>query len=325
MAKFEDNNSPYITFVETAAPATPAAGKQKVFIDPADHKLKRKDESGAITIIGSEQSGIFALSGDISPAQITSDQNDYNPTGLSTAAVLRLNSDASRDITGLQGGADGRIIAIYNTGSQNIVLKDASGSSSAANRFELQVDITLAGGDGCLLIYDSTSSVWRCIGKTPGGSASSTFAPWLVDIIPMISEPSATTGTWTLTGGFSEAVTYPFGRNYATGNNVPVALISAAQNDAISWKIVLSAGTWDIHLHVRKSTNTGIFTVKIDGASVGTADSYAAAAAYGKISVTGVSVASDGVKTLQLLMATKNASSSGYLGELFGISLRRTA
>src|SRR5689334_3071411 len=113
--------------------------------------------------------GTFALSGDISPSQITGNQNDYNPTGLSTATVLRLNSDASRNITGLQGGADGRIITIVNIGSTDIVLKNSDSGSSAANRFSLQADITLAGGDGCILIYDSTSSRWRCIGKTPGG------------------------------------------------------------------------------------------------------------------------------------------------------------
>jgi hypothetical protein len=46
---------------------------------------------------------MFGLSGDISPAQITANQNDYNPTSLSTSSVLRLNTDASRNITGLAG------------------------------------------------------------------------------------------------------------------------------------------------------------------------------------------------------------------------------
>src|SRR3990167_10882133 len=42
----------------------------------------------------------WALTGDITPAQITSNQDNYNPTGLSSASVLRLATDASRDITG---------------------------------------------------------------------------------------------------------------------------------------------------------------------------------------------------------------------------------
>jgi hypothetical protein len=119
-----------------------------------------------------QASGAFALTGDISPSQITSNQNDYNPTGLSTATVLRLSTDASRNITGLQGGADGRIIVIENIGSNDIVLKDESGSSSAGNRFALSADITLAADDAATLKYDATSTRWRCIGKSPGGGGS---------------------------------------------------------------------------------------------------------------------------------------------------------
>jgi hypothetical protein len=106
----------------------------------------------------------FGLSSIISPSQITANQNDYSPTGLSTATVLRLNSDASRDITGLAGGASGRIILIHNVGSQNIVLKDENGSSSAANRFALFADYTLPPDFFLWLQYDSTSARWRCSG-----------------------------------------------------------------------------------------------------------------------------------------------------------------
>lgn len=105
--------------------------------------------------------GNLTISNDISPAQITSNQNDYNPAGLSTASVLRLNSDAARDITGLAGGADGRVLLIFNVGSFNIVLKDESASSTAANRFALNGDITLQPDNSVGLWYDSTSSRWR--------------------------------------------------------------------------------------------------------------------------------------------------------------------
>src|SRR5689334_4187054 len=54
--------------------------------------------------------GNFALSGDISPTSLSASQNNYNPTSLSSATVLRLTSSNDVDITGLQGGADGRII-----------------------------------------------------------------------------------------------------------------------------------------------------------------------------------------------------------------------
>lgn len=118
--------------------------------------------------------GPFATRGDISPAQITVDQNDYNPTGLADAVVLRLSSDASRSITGLAGGADGRILTVHNVGAFNLVLVDQSASSTAANRFALNVSITLTPDDACILQYDSTSSRWRCIGSSTdtGGAIS---------------------------------------------------------------------------------------------------------------------------------------------------------
>ncbi|HKZ96211.1 MAG TPA: DUF2793 domain-containing protein [Hyphomicrobiaceae bacterium] len=111
----------------------------------------------------------FRLSGDLSPAQITANQNDYNPSALAGAAVLRLSSDASRNITGLAGGADGRILVVVNTGASNIVLVDASSSSAAANRFAIGADITLGGNQGALLLYDSTSARWRCCGLLAAG------------------------------------------------------------------------------------------------------------------------------------------------------------
>lgn len=114
------------------------------------------------------------FSGDISPSQITSNQNDYNPTGLSTASVLRLSTDASRDVTGLAGGADGRAIFLYNVGAQNLVLKNQSSSSSAANRFALNADLTIGADQGIALLYDSTSSRWRARGGLGTGSGGTT-------------------------------------------------------------------------------------------------------------------------------------------------------
>lgn len=120
----------------------------------------------------------FALAGDLSPAQITANQNDYNPTGLADASVLRLSTDASWNITSIAGGADGRVLLILNIGSNNIVLKDDDGSTgTAANRFALSGDVTLGGDQGAIVWYDSTSSRWRifatsaALGGSPTGAA----------------------------------------------------------------------------------------------------------------------------------------------------------
>lgn len=120
----------------------------------------------------------LATTGDITPSQITSNQNDYNPTGLSTTTVVRLSSDAARDVTGLQGGSDGRWLVPINVGSYTITLKNASGSSTAANRFSMGSDLALEAGAGCILIYDGTQSRWAL--ATP---RLSTTAPFVVDFV----------------------------------------------------------------------------------------------------------------------------------------------
>lgn len=120
------------------------------------------------------------ISGDISPAQITADQNDYNPTSLSTSTVLRLDLDAARAITGIAGGADGRVLILYNISAFTLTLTDASASSSAANRFDFGASVALATKQAAAIQYDSTSSRWRLLARpvafTPANSTISLTA-----------------------------------------------------------------------------------------------------------------------------------------------------
>lgn len=109
----------------------------------------------------------ITLQGDISPAQLTANTNDWAPSGFSGVAAVRFSTDASRNITGLAGGSDGRIIILHNIGAQNAVLINSSGSSTVANQFLFSGDITLAGNTSITLRYDATSSRWRDI-TTPG-------------------------------------------------------------------------------------------------------------------------------------------------------------
>jgi hypothetical protein len=107
--------------------------------------------------------GFLSFGSPLSPAQITANQNDYNPTGLDSTCFLRLSTDASRDITGLvTASLNGRWLTIYNVGTQNIVLKDESASSTAVYRFALKADITIAPDGGVMLQYDNTTQRWRC-------------------------------------------------------------------------------------------------------------------------------------------------------------------
>lgn len=50
--KAQDARFPYLTIDETSAPATPDAGDQRLYIDPIDHVLKRKDSDSVVRSVG---------------------------------------------------------------------------------------------------------------------------------------------------------------------------------------------------------------------------------------------------------------------------------
>jgi hypothetical protein len=106
----------------------------------------------------------------LTPAAISGTVDDYNPTNLATARILRLTSSASASIRGIQGGSPGRLLTLCNVGAQSITLINDSGST-AANRIytpdALAISIPYiaywgAGSSGeCLTLrYDGTYSRW---------------------------------------------------------------------------------------------------------------------------------------------------------------------
>jgi len=105
--------------------------------------------------------------GEFTPAQITSNQNDFSTvnTDGNNVGVLRLSSDASRTLTGLAGGETGRFLYLINVGSFDIVLANQSGSSVAANRVitGTGANLTIQADDITFLYYDSTTARWRVV------------------------------------------------------------------------------------------------------------------------------------------------------------------
>ena len=111
--------------------------------------------------------GGLALSGVLSPPQLTTNENDYAPSGLELAAVLKLNAASACQISGLGGGVDGRILVVLNSGSQTITLADESALSSSANRFSLSAPISLSAKQAALLRYDETAARWFALARPP--------------------------------------------------------------------------------------------------------------------------------------------------------------
>lgn len=125
----------------------------------------------------------------------------------------------------------------------------------------------------------------------------------------------APVGTWTPT----------FLTNADTGNFVGWVNVSdGAQNDQISFDFACEAGTYSLELRHLPFSNRGIYTVKIDAATAGTVDGYATSLSPQRAVLTGI-VLTAGQHTVTLLMAGKNASSSGFLGMVERLLLTRTA
>ena len=107
----------------------------------------------------------MVLAGIISPAQIQADQHDYNPANLATASTLRLSSDTTRNITGIVGGANGRMLILHNIGGFSIVLTNQDALSAFQNRFRFSANLTLASFQSLMIQYDATSQWWRAVGS----------------------------------------------------------------------------------------------------------------------------------------------------------------
>jgi hypothetical protein len=101
----------------------------------------------------------------ISPAQITANQNDYSPTLFLGAQTIRIDSDASRDITGFAAPPTAQTKTLINVGSNPIVLKHQNAGSSAANRIIVQGggDLTMQPDDAVTIFYDITTDRWRIV------------------------------------------------------------------------------------------------------------------------------------------------------------------
>lgn len=105
----------------------------------------------------------FALQADISPAQLVASVNDYAPAGHAAATTFRLDLSANWSITGLAGGADGRVVTLRNISSKVLTLPPNNAGSIAANRFDFPRQVQLLPKQAITLQYDATVSLWKSL------------------------------------------------------------------------------------------------------------------------------------------------------------------
>lgn len=124
--------------------------------------------TNAVTLTGGI-SGQIILNGTLSPAALSGgNNNNYNPTSLSDASIVRLNTaGGSPFLTGVAGGTGGRILHLWNIGGDTIAVTNQDGSSTAANRIITGsgATVNVATNQCITLAYDGVDSRWRLIAK----------------------------------------------------------------------------------------------------------------------------------------------------------------
>ena len=101
----------------------------------------------------------------ITPTDLSTNVNDYNPTGFSTATALRLNAlDDGYIISGFDAAAAIIRKEVINIGTKSIVLSHQDVSSSDNNRIISQIGgLYLNENDSVTILYDPFSFRWRVV------------------------------------------------------------------------------------------------------------------------------------------------------------------
>jgi len=110
-------------------------------------------------ILGGESSS-FSLSPVITPTQITTDTDDWAPTGYANAKVIRANTSDTWSLGGLKFGST-LCVSLINIGSNTFLLNHNVSTSTAVNRFSLTEDqVSVYSNTKVVLIYDVPLSCW---------------------------------------------------------------------------------------------------------------------------------------------------------------------
>lgn len=207
--------------------------------------------------------GSINFGGTLTPSALSGNVNDYNPTGLSASFAVRIDGGASdRNITGLATGSDGRLVLITNIGSTNtLTLKDASSSSTAANRFLFGADLVLPINSSAFLRYDGTSSRWRPVGQVLSNSGATAGSYGTATQTPTIT--IGADGRVTLASNTTIALT----PNQTVG---PLVCTDAGSTDAYACTASPAATSYTnlTVIFTPNTANTGASTININSLGV---------------------------------------------------------
>lgn len=221
----------------------------------------------------------------------------YSDRGIVTASIdgvdLSPTVDQYNVATTPNNVAQWTGVSVATPGVKEFKLRAASKNASASAYYITPQLINFTSED------DPTTS-FTCTG------------PSRIDIIPF--------GYWGMSAGAEPLRTQASG--CLSGGELEQS--SNAANE-VGWYVPLTAGTWALDVIYWQYTNSAIFTVSIDGTTVGTIDTYGASTANVVGTITGITVASSKMALVKFAASTKNASSTGYAVRISHIALRKTA
>ena len=100
----------------------------------------------------------------LSPPDLTVNTDDWSPTGLSAAAIIRIAATGAVNLTGMAAALTAQFKLLINVGTNTITVKNLT-TSLAVNQFRCpgNADFSLTRGTATWLWYDRTSSLWQVI------------------------------------------------------------------------------------------------------------------------------------------------------------------
>ena len=347
------NKVPYFTGSGTAALADfSAAGR--ALVDDADATAQRTtlglgtiatQASSSVSITGGSVTGITDLAVADGGTGASTAANARTNLGLvigtdvaaqsslasylTTAAAAAGYQPLDSDLTAIAALTSAANKVPYATGAGTWALTDFSAAGralvddadAAAQRTTLGLGTIATQASSSVSVTGGTITGITDLAVADGGTGASTAANartnldvqrrlWRAEINASAWQATAV-GAW-VTG--------------ATGMFTYFSAVSdGTQNASIDYTVDLSPGTWSLKFFGYRGPGLGIATIKLDGTTIGTIDLYAAASAAYDSTITGITVSTDGAQTLQVVMATKNASSSGYQGNASWFTMWRTA
>lgn len=209
----------------------------------------------------------------------------------------RLSSDnvvySSESTAVASGEYEGQILLLEGNSNANTVLIRDNANTA------LESDCTLRFNDIVFMVWDGT--VWLELARNTQDDD---------DDIPRAGHIalfgnqyySIDAGTWV--GSWNDA-TYGFGGYWMNSTE--------ANNDAFSFKIDIPAGTYTLVFWCKKNTDAPIVQFNLDTVEIASFDTYAGALSHeNRLTQTGITISTGGIKTLQVKCNGKNADATSY-------------